>query len=80
LINAARGGVIDENALLQALDNGKLFGVGLDVFAGEPTPDPRLLRHPKISVTPHIGASTVRAQELIGEELARIIIDKLGRD
>lgn len=75
LINCARGGVIDEKALLEALNNGTVGGAGLDVFENEPTPDPALLNHPKCSVTPHTGASTIDAQEKIGIEMARQIID-----
>ena len=75
LINTARGGVVDEEALLKALDSGKLSGAALDVFINEPTPDERLLNHDKISVTPHIGASTNEAQTRIGAELASIIIE-----
>lgn len=70
LINAARGGVVDENALLDALESGKIARAGLDVFENEPTPDHRLLVHPRISVSPHIGASTLEAQEQIGLDLA----------
>lgn len=70
IINAARGGTIDEDALLEALNNGKLRGAGLDVFANEPTPRKDLLEHPLISLTPHTGASTVEAQRNIGLELA----------
>ncbi len=78
LVNAARGGVIDEEALLAVLDSGKLMGAGLDVFVGEPTPDERLLNHPKVSVSPHIGASTTAAQSMIGGELADILITFFG--
>jgi len=78
LINAARGGVIDENALLDALDSGKVAGAALDVFNNEPTPDARLLNHPKISATPHIGASTVEAQRYIALELADAFIEHFG--
>jgi len=74
IINAARGGVVDEHALLQALDSGQISGAGLDVFDNEPNPDPRLLNHPRISVTPHIGAATCEAQERIGIELAEKVI------
>lgn len=74
LINASRGGVVDEDALLKALDNGKLAGAGLDVFTDEPTPDEAILKHPKISLSPHIGASTDQAQANIGIELAEKII------
>jgi len=78
LLNAARGGVIDEEALLNALDSGKVAGAALDVFNNEPTPDARLLNHPKISVTPHIGASTVEAQRYIALELADAFIAHFG--
>jgi D-3-phosphoglycerate dehydrogenase len=77
LINAARGGVIDEIDLLVALNSGKVAHAGLDVFENEPTPNPDLLSHPKISLTPHIGAATEEAQERIGIELAELIIEKL---
>lgn len=73
LINCARGNVVDEKDLLNALNNGKLAGAGLDVFCEEPTKNFELIDHPKVSVTPHIGASTKEAQERIGEEIVRII-------
>ncbi|MCF8237495.1 MAG: D-2-hydroxyacid dehydrogenase [Saprospiraceae bacterium] len=75
LVNSARGGIIDEDALLEALDSGEIGGAGLDVFVGEPTPRPELLCHPLISVSPHIGASTNEAQSRIGAELANGMID-----
>jgi D-3-phosphoglycerate dehydrogenase len=74
VVNAARGGTIDEDALLKALDSGKVYAAGLDVFINEPTPRVDLLSHPNISLTPHIGASTAEAQERIGIELAEQII------
>ena len=74
LINCSRGGIIDEQALLDALDSGQLLFAGLDVFANEPTPDSRLFNHPRISVSPHIGASTAEAQERVGIEMAQRII------
>ena len=80
LINTARGGVIDENALLEALESGKVAGAGLDVFENEPTPKEALLKHPLVSCTPHIGASTVEAQSYIGMELADKIISFFGDD
>lgn len=72
--NASRGGVIDEEDLIEALDNGTVFCAALDVYNNEPTPDSRLLSHPKISLTPHVGAATVEAQDRIGVELADFII------
>lgn len=77
IINAARGGVIDEVALVEALDSGKVLFAGLDVFEKEPTPEIQLLMHPKISLTPHIGAATLEAQDRIGTELAEQIISLL---
>ena len=74
LINAARGGVIDENALIKALDDGKLAFAGIDTFENEPKPSIKLLMHPKVSLTPHIGAATSEAQDRIGIELANQII------
>ncbi|MHC1683789.1 MAG: D-2-hydroxyacid dehydrogenase [Clostridiaceae bacterium] len=78
LINCARGGVVDEAALIKALDNGKIAGAALDVFESEPKPNMDVVNHPKISVTPHIGAATVEAQERIGEEIVEIIKENLG--
>ncbi len=77
IVNAARGGVIDEVALVQALDTGKVAFAGLDVFEKEPTPEVQLLMQPKLSLTPHIGAATGEAQDRIGEELATQIISIL---
>ena len=74
LANTSRGGVINEDALLAALDSGKVRGAALDVFVGEPSPRRDLLEHPGISVTPHIGAATGEAQYNIGTELAEKII------
>jgi len=73
IINAARGGVIDETALMFALDKEKLAYAGLDVFENEPTPAIHLLMHGAVSLTPHIGAATLEAQERIGTELAEQI-------
>lgn len=73
IINTARGGLIDDDAMLAALDSGKLSGVALDVFPEEPTKDERLLKHPKISMTPHIGGATKEAQAKIGGEICEII-------
>ena len=70
LVNAARGGSVDEDALMAALDSGEIAGAGLDVFVGEPAPRADLLAHPKVALTPHIGAATGEAQDRIGLELA----------
>lgn len=75
LINAARGELVDEEALLEALTSGRLAGAGLDVFAGEPKPNPRLVRLPNVIATPHIGASTIEAQEKVGYTIAVQIRD-----
>ncbi|MBL4668226.1 MAG: 3-phosphoglycerate dehydrogenase [Flavobacteriales bacterium] len=75
IANAARGGVIDEAALIANLDSGKVAHAALDVFTNEPTPREDLLKHAKISLTPHTGAATGEAQNRIGEELAEQIIN-----
>ncbi len=77
LVNASRGGVIDELALVEALNSGKVSFAALDVFDNEPSPRTEILTHPRISLTPHIGAATNEAQERIGEELAQLLIDNL---
>lgn len=73
LINLARGGVVCEKALLNALNSGKVKGAGIDVFEEEPTKNTELINHPNVSVTPHVGASTKEAQTRIGEEIVSII-------
>ena len=78
IINCSRGGIIDEVALIAALDSGKVLFAGLDVFENEPTPEIQLLMHPKISLTPHIGAATLEAQDRIGTELAQQIIQLMS--
>ncbi|MCB9336279.1 MAG: D-2-hydroxyacid dehydrogenase [Flavobacteriales bacterium] len=78
VVNAARGGVIDEDALIENLNSGKVAHAALDVFVNEPTPREDLLKHPKISLTPHTGAATLEAQDRIGEELASQIKELLG--
>lgn len=78
LVNAARGGVIDEKALIHYLDSGKVAGAALDVFENEPHPMSEILKHQKIACTPHIGAATGEAQDRIGTELASLIIDQFG--
>ena len=77
LINASRGGTVDEVALIDAIDNGKVAFAGLDVFESEPKPEIKILMHPHISLTPHIGAATKEAQDRIGLELADQIIKLL---
>lgn len=79
VINSSRGGTIDEDALLDALNSGKVAAAGLDVFENEPTPRKELLTHPRISLTPHIGASTEEAQNKIGAELAEKMIAALSK-
>lgn len=74
LINSARGGVINEHDLIEALNTGKIAHACLDVFENEPKPSIEILKHPKISLTPHIGAATNEAQERIGVELAEKLI------
>jgi D-3-phosphoglycerate dehydrogenase len=78
VVNAARGGVVDEDALLDAMSSGKVASAGLDVFVNEPTPRADILTHKDISLSPHIGASTLEAQEKIGLELADKVIAVLG--
>lgn len=73
IVNCSRGGVIDEDALISALNSGKVSFAGLDVFINEPTPSKDILTHPKISLTPHIGAATGEAQDRIGLSLAHQI-------
>ncbi len=78
LINTARGGVIDEDALLNGLNSGKIAAAGIDVFVNEPTPRKDLLQHPNVSLSPHTGAGTLQAQSYIGMELADEIIAFYG--
>ena len=75
IVNAARGGVIDEDDLIEAVNNGKVGAVALDVFVGEPQPRLDVLSLQNTSLTPHIGAATTEAQDRIGTELAEKIID-----
>lgn len=74
VVNAARGGSIEEKALVAALKDGTVRGAGLDVFMNEPTPSAELLCQPNVSLSPHIGAATVEAQDRIGMELAEQLI------
>ncbi|MFT5859357.1 MAG: D-3-phosphoglycerate dehydrogenase [Flavobacteriaceae bacterium] len=78
IVNAARGGVIDESAVIEALASGKIAAIALDVYENEPNPRADLLNNPKIACTPHIGAATLEAQDRIGTELAESIIAKFG--
>ena len=77
LVNAARGGVIDEIALIEAINTGKVARAALDVFENEPKPEIQLLMNPALSLTPHTGAATNEAQDRIGSELASQIISIL---
>jgi D-3-phosphoglycerate dehydrogenase len=77
LINTARGELVDEAALLEGLDSGRIAAAGLDVFAEEPPRNRRLLEHPRVLATPHVGASTIEAQELVGVEIALQVRDYL---
>ncbi len=79
LLNWARGGLIDEAALLEALNSGKVAAASLDAFESEPDPMPELVRHENVLATPHIGASTVEAQEIVGYYVAGYVADFLVR-
>lgn len=81
IINCARGGVVDENDLLEALNSGKVKAAGIDVFVNEPTTEAQmnLIKHPRVSVTPHIGASTDEAQERVGQEIAEKVVEVLKK-
>jgi D-3-phosphoglycerate dehydrogenase len=79
LINTARAPLIDTQAMLKALESGKIAGAALDVFDEEPLKDPAIYTHPKISMTPHIGASTMEAQLRIGENIVKIISEKFKK-
>jgi D-3-phosphoglycerate dehydrogenase len=80
LINCSRGGVVDEDALLSALKSGKLAGAALDVFAEEPPKNVELLRHPQVTLTPHIGAQTKEAQGRVGDEVVDILLEFQSSD
>lgn len=82
IINVARGGIVDENALLEALQNGQCGGAGLDVFSEEPPKSPhilQLIKHPKVVCTPHLGASTKEAQKNVATEIALQFLDIIDR-
>ncbi|CAD6338822.1 unnamed protein product [Miscanthus lutarioriparius] len=81
IINVARGGVVDEEALLRALNNGTVAQAALDVFTEEPPPrDSKLVQHENVTVTPHLGASTTEAQEGVALEIAEAVIGALRGD
>lgn len=75
IVNTARGGVINEVTLLDAIENGKVAGAALDVFENEPSPELALLMNPNLSLSPHLGGNTQDAQIKIGKELAQQIIE-----
>jgi len=78
IVNVARGGVVDEKALLQALNSGKVKAAALDVFEKEPPEDFTLIDHPKVTATPHLGASAEEGQKRAGLEVVRIIKEKFS--
>ena len=80
IINTSQGGAVDEKALIKALDSGKIRGAGIDVFEDEPTPNAQILNHPRITLSPHIGASTLEARANIGLEIADKILAYFGHD
>jgi D-3-phosphoglycerate dehydrogenase len=81
LINCARGGVVDEGALLEGLKSGKIAGAGIDVWINEPPTDAQtdLIKHPNVSATPHIGGTTKEAQDRVGIEIAEKIVEELKK-
>lgn len=79
IVNTSRGGIINENALLEAIENGKISFAALDVFENEPTPSIKILMNERISLSPHIGAATDEAQDRIGTELAEQIINIMAK-
>ncbi|MFH1588229.1 MAG: hydroxyacid dehydrogenase [Candidatus Diapherotrites archaeon] len=80
LINAARGGIVNEKDLLNALNSGKVAGAALDVFESEPNPNPELLQNKKIIFTPHIASATKEAQDRCGEEIAEFVSKALKKE
>ncbi|MBK6911727.1 MAG: D-2-hydroxyacid dehydrogenase [bacterium] len=79
LINTARGGVIDEDALLAAMESGHVYGAGIDVWVGEPKPRRDLVEHPKVVALPHVGAQTIEGQGRVGGEVADILKEYFGK-
>lgn len=77
ILNCARGGIVDEEALLAALESGKVAGAALDVFEDEPPTDHPLLKHPRVIATPHLGASTVEAQEHVALDVSEEVLHVL---
>ena len=79
IINCARGGVVDQAALLEGLNSGKVAAAGIDVFEHEPPTEAEkaLINHPRVSVSPHIGGSTIEAQARIGNEIAMKVVKAL---
>ncbi len=80
VVNCARGGVVDEGALYDALESGKVSGAALDVLREEPPKDLRLVRHPRVICTPHVGAGTIEGQGRVGREVAEILLRELGSE
>jgi len=78
IINCARGGIVDERALLQALESGQVAGAALDVFTNEPPKENPLIGHPRVIATPHLGASTEEAQEKVALQIAHAVADALA--
>ena len=78
IVNAARGGVVDEKALLEALNSGQVKAAALDVFSQEPPQDFSLIDHPRVTATPHLGAATEEGQKRAGLEVVRIVKEKFA--